>query len=123
MKKILIVDDESGFTRLIKLTLENTGRYEVAEENNGTRAWEMAREFRPDLILLDIVMPGIDGGDVASQIKNDWTLKNIPLVFLTAIVSKKETVPGGLIGGFPFISKPVSLDALVRCIEENLGTP
>jgi len=121
MKKILIVDDESGFTRLIKLTLERTGEYLVREENDGTLAWEAAREFRPDLILLDIVMPKIDGGDVASQIKSDWTLKPIPIVFLTAIVSKRETVPGELIGGFPFISKPVSLEALIQCIEENIA--
>jgi len=120
MKKILIVDDEAGFTRLIKLTLEKTGDYQVAEVNDGTRAWETARKFRPDLILLDIVMPKIDGGDVASQLKSDDSLKNVPIVFLTAIVSKKEAVPGGLIGGFPFISKPVSLDDLVKCIEENL---
>lgn len=122
MKKLLIVDDEAGFTRLIKLTLEKTGDYQVVEENDGTRAWQTARKFRPDLILLDIVMPKIDGGDVASQIKGDDTLKDVPIVFLTAIISKKEAVPGGVIGGFPFISKPVSLDALVQCIEENLGS-
>ena len=120
MKKILIVDDEAGFTRLIKLTLEKTGRYEVCEVNDGTKAWNKAREFRPDLILLDIVMPKIDGGDVAAQIQRDPLLDGVAIVFLTAIVSEKETVPGGLIGGFPFISKPVSLDTLMRTIEENL---
>ena len=112
MKKILIVDDESGFTRLIKLTLEKTGDYQVLEVNDGMQAWNIAREFRPDLILLDIVMPKIEG---------DPLLKDARIVFLTAIVSEKETVPGGLIGGFPFISKPVSLDTLVRTIEENLA--
>ena len=122
MKKILIVDDESGFTRLMKLTLERTGDYRVMEVNDGTLAWLKAREFRPDLVLLDIVMPKIDGGDVAAQLKDDPSLKNVPIVFLTAIVSERETVPGGLIGGFPFISKPVSLDALVHCIEANLAS-
>lgn len=121
MKKILIVDDEPGFTRLIRLTLEKIGGYEVIEENDASRAWETAREVKPDLILLDIVMPKMDGGDIASQIKSDWTLKHIPIIFLTAIVSRRETVPGGLIGGYPFISKPVSLDDLVHCIEENLA--
>jgi DNA-binding response OmpR family regulator len=123
MKKILIVDDEAGFTRLIKLTLEKTGHSEVIEENDCSRAWETARTCRPDLILLDIVMPKSDGGDVASKIKSDWTLKNIPVVFLTAIVSQRETAPGALIGGYPFISKPVSLDALIKCIEANLPPP
>lgn len=121
MKKILIVDDEAGFTRLMKLTLERTGDYRVLEVNDATKAWLKAREFRPDLVLLDIVMPKADGGDVAAQIQSDPCLKGIPIVFLTAIVSQKETVRGGLIGGFSFISKPVSLDALVRCIEQNLA--
>jgi len=119
-KRILIIDDESGFTRLLKLTLEKTGDFIVKEENDGTRAHETAREFRPDLILLDIVMPKIDGGDVASKIKADWHLKHIPIVFLTAIVSNKEAVSSDLIGGFPFLSKPVSLENLIHCIREHL---
>ena len=120
MKKILIVDDEAGFTRLMKLTLQQTGEYEVFEENDGAHAWETARRVRPDLILMDIVMPNVDGGDAAAAIRKDSDLAGIPIVFLTAIVSKKEAVPGELIGGFPFLSKPVSLDALIACIKENL---
>ena len=121
MKKILIVDDEAGFTRLMKLTLEKTGDYQVLEVNDGTQGWIKAREFRPDLVLLDIVMPTIDGGDVAAQIKSDPALSEVPIVFLTAIVSKREADSSSLIGGFPFISKPVRLDALVECIEQHLG--
>lgn len=120
-KRILVVDDESGFTRLLKLTLERTGKYRVREENDALRALETAREFAPDLILLDIVMPKADGGDVARQIKADPRLRDAKIIFLTAIVSKQEATGGGLIGGFPFMAKPVSLDALVKCIEENLG--
>lgn len=119
-KRILIVDDESGFTRLLKLTLEQTGHYTVREENDGTRAHETAREFKPDLILLDIVMPRIDGGDVASQIRADPFLKNVGIVFLTAIISKRETGRGSRIGGFPFLAKPITLEELVQCIDENL---
>ena len=118
-KRIFIVDDESGFTRLIKLTLEKTGRYTVLEENDGTKAWLAAREFLPDIVFLDIVMPKIDGGDVARQIRSDPTLSHVPIVFLTAIVSQKET--GHDIGGFPFLAKPVSLDTVTRCIEEHVG--
>lgn len=118
-KRIFIVDDESGFTRLLKLTLERTGRYLVQEENDGTKAWLAAREFKPDLIFLDIVMPKIDGGDVAQQIRSDPSLAHVPIVFLTAIVSKTESK--NEIGGFPFIAKPVSLDAIIHCISEHLG--
>ena len=120
-KRILIVDDESGFTRLLKLTLEKTGKYVVREEKDGTLAQEVAREFGPDLILLDIVMPKIDGGDVAGRIKNDPLLKDVRIVFLTAIVSKNEAIPGGTIGGLPFLAKPITLEGLIQCIEENLA--
>ena len=117
-KRIFIVDDESGFTRLLKLTLEKSGNYEVLEENDGTKAWLKAREFKPDIVFLDIVMPKIDGGDVAQQIRSDPMLAKVPIIFLTAIVSRSETKQD--IGGFPFLSKPVSLDAITRCIAEHL---
>jgi CheY-like chemotaxis protein len=119
-KRVLIIDDESGFTRLLKLTLQRTGRFEVLEENDGTKAWLTAREFAPDIIFLDVVMPQIDGGDVAQQIRSDPALAHVPIIFLTAIVSSKEG--GHEIGGYPFLAKPVSLDTIVRCIEEHLGT-
>ncbi|HYR57902.1 MAG TPA: response regulator [Chthoniobacteraceae bacterium] len=117
-RRIFIVDDESGFTRLLKLTLERTGRYIVREENDGTAAWLAAREFKPDIIFLDIVMPKIDGGEVAQKIRSDPTLEKVPIIFLTAIVSQRETTRE--IGGFPFLAKPVSLDAITACIEEHL---
>jgi CheY-like chemotaxis protein len=116
-KRVLIVDDESGFTRLLKLTLEKTKGYVVREENEGTRAWLAAREFEPDIIFLDVVMPKIDGGEVAQQIRSDPKLARVPVIFLTAIVSSREG--GQEIGGFPFLSKPVSVEAIVRCIEEH----
>ena len=118
-KRIFVVDDESGFTRLLKLTLERTGNYTVLEQNDGTKAWLTARDFKPDIIFLDIVMPKIDGGDVAQQIRSDPLLAHIPVIFLTAIVS--ETESKNEIGGFPFIAKPVSLDAINKCIKEHLG--
>jgi CheY-like chemotaxis protein len=118
-KRIFIVDDESGFTRLLKLTLEGTGRYLVKEINDGTSAWLAAREFKPDLVFLDIVMPKIDGGEVAQKIRSDPALAHVPIIFLTAIVAKREA--GQEIGGYPFLAKPVSLEAITACIEEHLA--
>ena len=118
-RKVMIIDDEPGFTRLLKLTLERTGRFEVLEENDGTKAWMAAREFNPDIIFLDVVMPEIDGGDVVQQIRSDPALVHVPIVFLTAIVSAKEG--GHEIGGFPFLAKPVSLDAVIHVIEQECG--
>lgn len=117
-KKILVVDDEAGFTRLLKLVLRH---YEICEENNSRHALATARAFQPDLILLDVIMPGIDGGNLAATIKADALLRRIPIVFLTAVVSRKEAGEAPKqIGGFPFPAKPVSPEALERCIEEHL---
>ena len=103
---------------LLKLTLERTGEFIVREENDGTKAWLAAREFAPDIIFLDIVMPNIDGGDVAQQIRSDPSLAHVPIVFLTAIVSERET--SHEIGGFPFLAKPVSIEAITACINDHL---
>jgi CheY-like chemotaxis protein len=116
--KILIVDDEKGFTKLTKLTLPD---YEICEENNSSRALETARRFNPDLILLDVVMPEADGGDIAAQIRTDTALRNVPIIFLTAIVTEKETEKRQLFGGYPFISKPVTPEKLVEQIEKHLA--
>jgi two-component system OmpR family response regulator len=118
-KRILIVDDEPGFTRLVRLSLEATGQYEVREENDGTQALASALEFRPDFIFLDVVMPETDGGDVAAQLRKSGPLTHVPIVFLTAIVSQREASTQDTIGGYPFLSKPVALDALAKCIEDH----
>ena len=121
-KKILVVDDEGGMTRMLKRNLEATNSYDVRAENSGAAAVAAAREFLPDLILLDVMMPGMDGGDVVAKIKEDKRLNHIPIVFLSAIVKKEETQPtGGNIGGLTFLAKPVKLDDLITCIENHLG--
>ena len=115
--KILIVDDQKDFTRVTKLALTD---YEFCEENNSSRALATARAFRPDLILLDVMMPNLDGGDIAAQLRADSTLQNIPIVFLTGMVTRQEAETGPLLGGFPFISKPVDREKLVQQIEKYL---
>lgn len=116
-KRILLVDDESGFTRLLRLILP---KYEICEENDSTKALETARRFRPDLIFLDVIMPDADGGTVASEISADPLLAKVPIVFLTAIVSKSEGTGNAMIGGYPFLAKPVSKDKLLECINRYL---
>ena len=120
-KKILLIDDEEDFTDLLKLGLERTGRYEVRAENDPRSGIEAAREFSPNLILLDIIMPDMDGTEVARMIKEDEELKNIPVVFLTATLTREETdLEGGMIGGRPFIAKPVGITDLIRAIEKHI---
>jgi DNA-binding response OmpR family regulator len=120
-KRILIVDDEVPFTRMVKLNLEKTGAFEVRAENRAASAIAAAREFKPDLIILDVIMPSLDGGDVQAQIKRDRALRNTPIIFLTATVSKREAGEGGLnSGGELFLAKPVSVENLVARIHEHL---
>jgi CheY-like chemotaxis protein len=121
-KKILVVDDEAGITNMLKRNLESTGRYEARTENSSTAALATAREFLPDLIVMDVMMPGIDGGEVATRIRADSKLSSTPIVFLSALVKKEETQPtGSQIGGETFLAKPVTLDDLIACVEQRLG--
>ena len=122
-KRILIVDDDVTATRLLKLGLEKTGDYEVREENSSLQGLAVAQQFHPDLILLDIVMPHIDGGDLAARIEADRTLKGTPVVFLTSLISEQEELEGHVQrGGHRFLAKPVQAPKVIRCIEEELGS-
>ncbi|MCL5096854.1 MAG: response regulator [Candidatus Omnitrophica bacterium] len=121
-KRILVVDDEASFTRLVKFNLEATGNYEVREENWGDRVLAAVKDFSPDLILLDIIMPGEDGGEVAAKLQAHPHWQRIPLVFLTAAVKKEEIgSSGGRIGGFAYLAKPVDMEELIHCIERNVS--
>ena len=121
-QRILVVDDEAGLTWIIKLTLEQTGRYEVRTENLGIKAIEAPREFKPDLILLDVLMPGMLGSEIAEQLEQDPELRAVKVVFLTAVVSKEDVQwAHGQIGGHEFIAKPLGAEELCRFVESKLG--
>jgi CheY-like chemotaxis protein len=120
-RRILIVDDERDSTHLVKVLLEKMGGYCVLEENDAAKAHQSARDFRPDLILLDIMMPQRDGGDVAAEIEADPGMQRTPIIFLTALVTKAEAAkPDFHIQGHPVVAKPVNISELIKRIEENL---
>ena len=119
-KRILLVDDEKSFTNLLKLNLEETGNYEVRVENWAEDAFEAAKEFNPDLVLLDLIMPRVPGGNVAAQMKADPALKDTPIVFLTAAVRKHQIEENeGIICDFPCLAKPATVEMLVEAIEKH----
>jgi CheY-like chemotaxis protein len=119
-KRILLVDDEKSFTNLLKLNLEDTGNYEVRVENWAEDAITAAKEFKPDLILLDIIMPRMPGGNVAAQIKEDPALKSTPIVFLTAAVRKHQVEENdGIICDLPCLAKPASVEDVIEMIEKH----
>jgi two-component system sensor histidine kinase/response regulator len=119
-RRILIVDNDHHTTHLVKVLLERTSHHLVLEENDATKAHQSALDFRPDLILLDIVMPETDGGEVAARIQANPVLENTPIIFLTALVTRAEAKSDLNIQGHPFLAKPVSIPELIDAIEEHL---
>ena len=121
-KRILIVDDKASDTLLVKLYLEQTNDYMVREENDATNALATAEEFRPHLILLDVRMPDLDGGELAASFQENPKLKAVPIVFLTSLVTKSEVAAGSGIGGrFPILAKPIILPELIACLKQHLS--
>ena len=118
-KRILLVDDEVGITRALALYLTENGDCDVRVENQGSRTLAAAREFRPDIIFLDIVMPDADGGALAADIRADPVLQKTPIVFLTALVTRDNADGARLIAGHPFLAKPVDPDTVLACIEQH----
>lgn len=119
-KRILLVDDEKSLTTLLKLNLEETGNYEVRTENWPEDAIQAAREFKPDLILLDIIMPRMPGGNIAALIDEDAELKGTPIVFLTAAVRRQQVEDNdGIICDHPCLAKPASIDEVIAMIEKH----
>lgn len=122
-RRIMIVDDHKGITALWKVLLEKTGHYVVAEENQSSQAVSMVRAFRPDLLLLDMDMPGLNGCEVAAGVRADAFVGDTPIVFLTSLVTPREVAAGKRIEGCPCLCKPTSVEALVQVIEQNLPLP
>ena len=119
-KSIVVVDDEGDFTEMVKILLEKTGLFEVGVCNYGVDAIGMIRDWKPDLVLLDIMMPGMDGTEIASKLREDRDLASIPVMFSTSLVTAREALENPLIAHYPFISKPIGGEALVRRIREFL---
>ena len=122
-KKILLIDDEEDFCFFVRQNLEQVGEFEVITANCGEEGINLAREQKPDLILLDIIMPKMMGDDVAAALINDPKTENIPLVFLTAQVSEGEIGVESIkeIGGHLFIAKPVNTEKLISAIKTVLS--
>lgn len=117
-RKILVIDDEQAYTRMITFALEDTGEFKVRTVNDPTQAAETARLFDPDCCVLDIIMPEMSGLEVAELFKRDPVLKNKPIVFLTAAVSKEHPhIQHDLLEDCPVLIKPVGSDELIACID------
>ena len=119
VKKILVIDDEEDFCRSIKKVLERKKIFRVLTANRGSEGIRLAKMTNPDVILLDIMMPDMAGTSVAEELMDDPVACNIPIIFVTGIISKEDIKEsGGVSGGRSFIAKPVIIDELVQRISE-----
>jgi len=116
MTRVLVIDDEAPIRLLCRVNLEAEGMH-VLEAGDGPAGLEEARSSNPDVILLDVMMPGLDGWAVAEQLVEDATTKDIPIVFLTARAELRDRARGLELGGVDYVTKPfnpVELASLVR---------
>ena len=120
--RILIVDDEPDFTALLKENLEESGDFLVRQINDSSLALKAAREFRPHLCIVDVVMPGMDGGDVVAQMRAEPALSKVPVMMLTALVEENPDSCDGetQTGGLPFVSKTSDFNTILACIQKHL---
>ena len=121
--RILIVDDDLRLLQLSRRILEKSGVYETMIVNESAEAYSSTRQFQPDLVLLDIDMPGKDGGEVARELGLDPTLRDIPIIFLTGLVSRSEAGTRQLErGGRTYLAKPVEPADLLEAVNKVLTT-
>ncbi len=118
-KTILVVDDEQDLLDLIEYNLKKEG-FDVIKADNGEDGIQLAKEHNPSLVLLDIMMPKMDGIEVCDHIRSDPALKHIPIIFLTARGDEKTEVEGLNKGGDDYITKPISTTKLISRIKAVL---
>ncbi len=119
-KRVLVVDDEPDVLLLCRVNLEVEG-YDVATAPDGEAGLEACRELKPDVVLLDVMMPKMDGWQVLEAIKEDDDLAHIPVVMLTAKVQEQDQIRGWSTGAADYITKPFSPLALSQVLENVLS--
>ncbi len=118
--KILIVDDVVSNVLLLKILLSNE-KFQVCTANNGLQCIEMTKKEHPDLILLDVMMPDMNGFDTAVVLKKDETTKDIPIIFLTALNTPQDLVHGFQVGASDFLTKPFNKEELVMRVTQQIS--
>lgn len=117
MRTLLIADDEPGVRALVRMTLEG-GDYDIVEAANGDDALAMARSRKPDLIFLDVMMPGLSGVDVCKALKGDPGMRDIRVVLLTAKAQDADREEGLTAGADDYFTKPFSPLSLIAKVDE-----
>ena len=120
-KRILLVDDEEAVLALLSATLAIDDRYDLVLARNGEEAIRICQRAMPDLLVLDVMMPDIDGYDVCRSLKRDYSTEDFKIVMLTALAQKFDRQKAMEAGADDYITKPFSPNALLEKVEELLG--
>ena len=124
MKKILVIDDEAAIRLFLEKELSGAG-YSVLTAENGKYGVQKAQEQKPDLILLDIKMPEMDGVETVDLLRGDSRTKNTPIIFVTGLVEKDEVEDGFIKGSKGvdqyFIAKPLNMDEVLQFVHASIG--
>jgi CheY-like chemotaxis protein len=121
--RLLLIDDDKRLTEVLEMAFEDDGSYELLIENDSTAAIQTAKDFRPDVILLDIVMPEMDGGDVSAMLQDEPELKETPVIIVSALVRKEDAGSEGSVElrGRSMLPKPYHFDRLKEIIDLKLA--
>ena len=126
MARVLIVDDDQVIQQLLEVNLELEG-YEIAKASDGEQALEKVRAFDPDLVLLDVMMPKVDGREVCRRIKADPTTAHVPVIFLSARAQDMDVSSGLELGASAYITKPFDpvelLDTVAKVLKGETVFP
>jgi DNA-binding response OmpR family regulator len=120
MTKVLVIDDEAPIRLLCRVNLE-AEKMEVLEASDGATGLKLAREEKPDVVLLDVMMPGVDGWQIAEQLLEDPRTTGIPIIFLTARAEFRDRARGLDIGGVDYVTKPFNPLELAPLVEDVLA--
>jgi excisionase family DNA binding protein len=113
-RKILIVDDDEDLVDLMQDAFARDGRFDIKTANNGFGAGMLVKEFRPDLVVLDVMLPDINGKEVCQRVRNDPTMKSVKIICISGMVEQNKIADLRAAGADDFMNKPFAVDALVE---------
>ncbi|MFH1199199.1 MAG: response regulator [Candidatus Omnitrophota bacterium] len=123
MKKILVVEDDPKLFKLLEWRLESLGIYKAINAEDGIDGLNMAKTEKPDLIILDLMLPLMDGFEVCKNLKSDDATKGIPVIILTSMTMVGDMEKGLSAGADDYVTKPYNFEQLLKKIEKYLGKP
>ena len=119
--RVMVVDDELDFLKLLKMNLDETGKYEVLTLSNAKHIIAQVQNFKPDVMLLDILMPSIGGIEVCEMLNRDTYGKGVPVIILSALQKEHDKLEAYKVGVVDYLIKPVDIDTLVARIERAVA--